>query len=190
MNRRLKLAFEGLLASMLLVGVLPVLCGYPSGAFCDGTAGIGISDYEVNVNVTQGKSIGACEVARVSNEGTLGLTITATWKPDYASGIELAFSPQVIHLNSSEAMLVKAQVVKAEQTGTYSGTIEFTTKVDSQGTGNPSSPAGSAHATFHVLSASPKDLTVGTGLFIAGIIGVMLVVLGVALIYRRKHHKK
>jgi hypothetical protein len=170
---------------MLLVGVLLLLCGYPSGAFCEGTAGIGVSDYEKNVNVTLGASE-SFEVARVSNEGTLGLTITATWKPDYASGIELKLTPKTLHLDSGEAMLVSAQVVRAEQTGTYSGTVEFTTKVDSQANGNPSSPAGSAHATFNVISATGQsdnefDWKIG-----AVIIAVVLSIVLALLMWRRK----
>jgi DNA/RNA endonuclease YhcR with UshA esterase domain len=115
------------------------------------TAGIGVSDYEINVTITVGQTK-TFEVARVSNEGTLGLTITTTWQTDN-TGLTLKLYPETVHLNSGEATVVKGEVTNIKQAGTYKGTIEFTTTVDQQtGNGNPSTPAGTAHATFNVIT--------------------------------------
>ncbi len=68
-----------LLMSLFLAMVLTSFSKYHDQVFCQGdTAGIGISDYEVQVNVELGQSK-TFEIARVSNEGTLGLTFKATW---------------------------------------------------------------------------------------------------------------
>jgi len=175
-----------LLVSVLLAGLLLFFNGVPSGAFC-ATVGLGVSDYEVNANVTVGETA-IFDLARVSNEGEVGFTIMPTWKN--MTGLTVVFLPEQAHLDSGEAVLFKGEVVDAEQTGLYAGLIEFVTVVDVQeGGGNPSNPAGVAHATFHVVSeAVAWDEVAGSNSLLIGLLVAVVVVALIAavLVWRKK----
>ena len=160
MNRKAKLAKPLVIALMAWILAITSGCLSPVSAQ---TAGIGISDWEVNTTIQVGQSQ-IFDIARVKNEGAIGLTVTAEWVPNFDNsdaGIELRFYPTTIHLDSREDMLVKGEVVKALKTGTYSGLVEFTTKVDApEGmSGSVSTPSGTAHATFNIIVASTSEET-------------------------------
>jgi len=123
------------------------------------TAALGISDYEVKATVTVGEAR-QFEVARIKNEGTLNLTVTVAWLPEYNTSeaqIELLFYPQKIDLASQEAAMIYVQVLNASQTGNYTGLVQFTTDVvlPSNASGSHSIPGGTAHAEFHVVKTTP-----------------------------------
>jgi len=125
----------------------------------DFTVGLGVSDYEARPKITIGQSL-KFEVARVSNEGTLNLTITPVYVPDYdasQSGITVVFAPNATTLAPQENILIIGEVTEASEAGVFNGKVEFKTTVvlPANATGNPSTPGGSAKVTITITEAPP-----------------------------------
>lgn len=125
----------------------------------DYTVGLGVSDYEARPRVTVGSSL-FFEVARVSNEGTLNLTITPIYVPDYdapQSGLTVVFTPNTTTLAPQENILIIGEVTEALAVGTFNGKVEFKTTVvlPANATGNPSTPGGSAKVTITITEVPP-----------------------------------
>jgi hypothetical protein len=125
----------------------------------DFTVGLGVSDYEARPIVTVGSSL-RFEVARVSNQGTLSLTITPTYVPDYnatEASITVIFTPNTTTLAPQENILIYGEVTEALAVGTFNGKVEFKTSVvlPANATGNPSTPGGSAKVTITITEVPP-----------------------------------
>jgi len=183
--------------AVILVLVSVASFGFANQAFSENyTAGLGISDYEANTNVTIGESK-QFEIARLSNEGTLDLIVTATWIPDFNAtdaGIEFRFYPDQVNLTvGSEPILFYGDVVKANALGTYEGHIQFSTAVqlpEGYG-GNPSVPGGSAKVTVNIVSSSVQfGVSVDPGILLSvlgfGIGALVTVVVGFKIKNRRQ----
>ena len=177
-----------MVVALLLTGILLSFFGYPRQVFSQDTLGIGISDYETYAEVNLGQSK-IFEIARVRNEGTLPLTVTATWKPDFKaadSDITLRFYPEAMLLNSGEDMLLRGEVVKAGKPGTYKGVIEFSSTADNPQGASLSVPGGTAHVTFAVISTG-IDLQL---VFITVISAVLIVAVATVILWMRRRNMK
>jgi len=125
----------------------------------DFTVGLGVSDYEARPIITVGGSM-KFEVARVSNQGTLNLTIVPSYVPDYnatQARITVVFTPNMTTLAPQENILIYGEVTEASEVGTFNGKVEFKTTVvlPPDYTGNPSTPGGSAKVTITVTEVPP-----------------------------------
>ncbi len=166
----------------------------------DYTAGLGVSDYEAHPQVIIGHTQ-MFEVARVSNQGTLNLTVTSVYVPDYnatAAGIKMVFTPNTTMLVPQENVIIYGEVTEATMLGTYSGRVEFKTVVAlPEGyTGNPSTPGGSSKITVSIVETPPPKVAYswfdGVNIYILGVassIGMALSSFGIVFYRKRKSLK-
>jgi hypothetical protein len=178
---------------LLLVAFSLIAICYAEGA------GLGVSDYEAHPQIRIGEDSPPFQIARISNEGTLNLTITPTFTPYYnetTAELQIIFTPNSSFLQPQDSIIFYGKVVSATKKGTFQGMVEFKTHVhlpaDYQG--NPSTPGGSAKITVTILEPSPPaplfvlpPLTLLLPLILIPSVSVSISVFA----YRRhKHHGK
>jgi len=163
----------------------------------DFTVGLGVSDYEARPIITVGGSM-KFEVARVSNQGTLNLTIVPSYVPDYnatQARITVVFTPNMTTLAPQENILIYGEVTEASEVGTFNGKVEFKTTVvlPPDYTGNPSTPGGSAKVTITITEAPPvaEQLAIFNVEFNPLLLGIPIGFSGLgALVYLRHRRSK
>jgi PKD repeat protein len=124
----------------------------------DYTTGLGVSDYEARPRIIIGHT-SRFEVARVSNQGTLNLTLTPIFVPDYNTtdgGITMVFTPNTTELAPQEDIIIQGEVTEATKLGTFQGKVDFKCSVNlPNASGNPSIPGGSAKVFITIVEVPP-----------------------------------
>lgn len=178
---------------LLLVAFSLIAVCYAEGA------GLGISDYEAHPQIRIGEDSPPFQIARISNEGTLNLTITPQFTPYYnetTAELILVFTPNSSFLQPQDSVIFMGKVVSATKKGTFQGNVEFKSHVhlppDFQG--NPSTPGASAKITVTILEPSPPSplfvLPPLTLLLPLILIPSLSIPISVFAYRRHKHHSK
>ena len=124
-------------------------------------AGLGVSDYNLNVSVVVDSSANFA-VARLYNVGDCDLTVSVVWIPE-GDGVNIVV-PEPLFLKIDESRKVHIDV-EAKQLGIYGGTIEFVCESVAQDGVSAVTPGGSTNVIFSVVSVpvvpvpeEPKDI--------------------------------